>query len=179
MPPRRGRGRGRGRSTGPGPIRRSARGATRAAAQPIPASARGRRGRGAHLATGGNRSETDTAQPSQALPDALNELLALVRGEVASGGAQRGVGADQGNSAPGSGGGQSTGHGGSTSSAQGTWLITVVVDNVVDKVVDKIKKKVKNLAWGAKISQAGHCWRVTSLLWRGAGTHGPLQRSSV
>ena len=58
-------------------------------------------------------------------------LLALVRSEVtsSSGGAQHSVGAGQGNSAPESGVGQSTGHDGSTSSSQGLWLITFVDDN--------------------------------------------------
>ena len=50
-----------------------------------------------------------------------------------SGGARHSVGAGQGNSAPESGGGQSTGHDGSTSSSQGLWLITFVVDNETQK----------------------------------------------
>ena len=90
MPPRRGRGRGRPTQ---GPTQRSSGGATQAAAQPFPASARGHRRWGTHLATGGNQS-ANTAQQSQALPDALNALLALVRNEVmsSSGGAQHSVG---------------------------------------------------------------------------------------
>ena len=133
MPPR--RGREQGRPTG-GPTWKLSRGATWAAAAPFPATARGHRGRGAHLVTDGNQSEAargdagNTAQQSQALLDALNALLALVRSEVqrtthlppvtsSSGGAQHSVGAGQGNSVPESGGGQSTGHDGFTSSSQG------------------------------------------------------------
>ena len=38
-----------------------------------------------------------------------------------------------------------------------------------------IKHKIKTLAWGLRYE---HCWWVMSLLWHGAGAHGPSQPSS-